>query len=326
MAGVWIIAETPGQATELLGVGRELADGLGSTLALFNWEGVEAGAEPQVESYAAFGVDQLFVLLAPRQGEPWEACVPLLAEVAGREDPDVILVAATQRGKEIAARLATRLGTGLCSGCIGLELEAGSKVVVMERLLYGGAAVQKVVCPHRPQMASVPPRTFAPPSPRTSSEAAQITRLEAEPPSPVKVESRAAKTREAVDITEAKVVVCVGRGVAKEADLGLARQLAEVLGGEVACSRPIAEELKWLPEDLYLGISGKKVSPQLYVGVGISGQIQHVSGIRGSRVILAVNRDENAPIFEAADYGIVGDLYQVVPALVEEFETALTQA
>jgi electron transfer flavoprotein alpha subunit len=111
--------------------------------------------------------------------------------------------------------------------------------------------------------------------------------------------------------------------VEKKEDIGLVKELADVLGGEVACSRPIAEELHWLPEEVYLGISGKKVKPDLYVGVGISGQIQHVTGIRDSKVIFAINRDENAPIFEAADYGIVGDLYQVVPKLVEELKSAL---
>jgi electron transfer flavoprotein alpha subunit len=128
---------------------------------------------------------------------------------------------------------------------------------------------------------------------------------------------------EGVDITEAKVVVCVGRGVEKQEDIVLAKELAQVIGGEVGCSRPVAEDLRWMPEDLYLGISGKKVKPDLYVGVGVAGQIQHISGIRDSKVIVGINRDENAPIFEAADYGIVGDLYDVVPKLIKELKAAL---
>jgi len=111
--------------------------------------------------------------------------------------------------------------------------------------------------------------------------------------------------------------------LAKKEDIEVGRQLAKALGGEVACSRPIAEELQWLPEDLYLGISGKKVKPALYIGLGVSGQVQHITGIRDSKVIFAVNRDENAPIFEAADYGIVGDLYTVVPMLIEELKSAI---
>jgi electron transfer flavoprotein alpha subunit len=137
------------------------------------------------------------------------------------------------------------------------------------------------------------------------------------------VVSRAPKQRGSVDITGAKKNVCVGRGLAKKEDIGIARELAQVLGGEVGCSRPVAEELQWLPEEVYLGISGKTVKPLLYLSLGVSGQVQHITGIRDSKVIFAINRDENAPIFDAADFGIVGDLYQVVPRLIEELKTAL---
>ncbi|MGE5422109.1 MAG: electron transfer flavoprotein subunit alpha/FixB family protein, partial [Ignavibacteriales bacterium] len=119
-------------------------------------------------------------------------------------------------------------------------------------------------------------------------------------------------------VREAKVLVCVGRGIENESDLELARDLAAALGGEVACTRPLVEELHWLPEDTYIGLSGLQVKPDLYIGIGISGQIQHLTGIRESRVICAVNRDENAPIFKAADYGIVGDLYEVLPKLIKQ--------
>jgi len=189
-------------------------------------------------------------------------------------------------------------------------------------MLFGGLAVQTLLPVTRPQMATIPPRTFDPAAPQEGREGT-IRELPAAPPSPVTVVSRTAKVRESVDITEAKIVVCVGRGVEKKEDVELVRELARVLGGEVGCSRPVAEELHWLPEEVYLGISGKKVKPDLYVGVGISGQIQHVTGIRDSKVIFAINKDENAPIFEAADYGIVGDLYKVVPKLIQELKSAL---
>ncbi len=172
-------------------------------------------------------------------------------------------------------------------------------------------------------MATIPARTFDPASPGENGGEGSVRELSFAPASAVKVLHRTPKVRETVDIREAKIVVCVGRGVEKKEDVKLARDLADALGGEVACSRPIAEELRWLPEEVYLGISGKKVKPDLYVGVGVSGQIQHVTGIRDSKVILAINRDENAPIFEAADYGIVGDLYRAVPILIEELNKAL---
>ncbi|MGA2028435.1 MAG: electron transfer flavoprotein subunit alpha/FixB family protein, partial [Syntrophobacteraceae bacterium] len=163
------------------------------------------------------------------------------------------------------------------------------------------------------------------PAPLVEGREGKVREVSTVPFSAVTVISRTAKAREAVDITEAKIIVSVGRGFEKKEDLKLARDLADVLGGEVGCSRPIAEELRWLPEDVYMGISGKKVKPDLYIGVGVSGQIQHVTGIRDSKIIFAINRDESAPIFEAADYGIVGDLYQVVPILIEELKKALNK-
>jgi len=274
------------------------------------------------QEYVSHGADEVLVLQPAAQDQPLESYVPVLAQVARDEDPDVFLVGATQRGKEIGARLAAQLNTGLCSGCIGFELDKEKNLLQMERLLFGGLAVQKVVCTTRPQMATISPRVFDPASLAEGKEG-KVREISAAPSSAVTVVGRTAKSREAVDITEAKIVVCVGRGFEKKEDVKLARDLADVLGGEVGCSRPIAEELRWLPEDVYLGISGKKIKPDLYVGVGVSGQIQHVTGIRDSKVIFAINRDENAPIFEASDYGIVGDLYQIVPVLIEELKKAL---
>ena len=316
MAGIWVFAEDMDQTRELLRVGKDLAEKLGTRLAAF------AGDGNLARDYIRYGAEEVFLLPPLAQDQPLEAYVPVLTDAARREDPDVLLIAATPRGKEIAARLSVTLNTGLCSGCTGIELDKGSQLLGMERMAYGGAAIQTVQCTMRPQMATIPPRTFEPALPEEGREG-KITELKTSPHSEVKVISRSPKQRGSVDLAEAKIIVCVGRGVEKPEDIKLARELAEVLGGEVGCSRPIAEELNWLPEELYLGISGKKVKPELYIGLGVSGQIQHVTGIRDSKVIFAVNRDENAPIFEAADYGIVGDLYQVVPKLIEELKGAL---
>jgi electron transfer flavoprotein alpha subunit len=128
---------------------------------------------------------------------------------------------------------------------------------------------------------------------------------------------RKQKETAAKDITESRIIVCAGRGIEKKEDLGLVQELADALGGEIGCTRPISEESHWLPEDLCIGISGISVKPDLYIGVGVSGQVQHVTGIRDAKLICAVNKDENAPIFGAADYGMVGDLYDVVPKLID---------
>jgi electron transfer flavoprotein alpha subunit len=141
----------------------------------------------------------------------------------------------------------------------------------------------------------------------------------------VKVVSRRTKLRESADLSEAKVIVGIGRGIEKSEDIDLARELASTIGAALGCTRPIAEDLNWMPADSFIGISGQRVKPELYIGVGISGQIHHLSGIRDARVICAINSDENAPIFEAADYGIVGNLYEVLPKLTQEFKKALNK-
>ena len=318
MAGILVFAETREHTLELLNAGVNLARDLGTKLVSF------ALGNEFAREYISHGADEVLVLQPLAQDQTLESYVPVLAQVVREEDPDVFLVGATQRGKEIAARLAAQLNTGLCSGCTGFELDKEKKLLQMERLLYCGLAVQKVICTTRPQMAAISPRVFDP-APLVEGREGQVREISAMPFSPVTVISRTARAREAVDITEAKVIVCVGRGFEKKEDVKLAQDLADVLGGEVGCSRPIAEELRWLPEDVYMGISGKKVKPDLYIGVGVSGQIQHVTGIRDSKIIFAINRDESAPIFEAADYGIVGDLYQVVPILIEEIKKALNK-
>jgi len=314
MAGVFVFAETREATLELLRGGRDLADRLGAALFVFAADGELA------REFIRCGADQVLVLPRLSPDQPMEAYVPVLADAAKAEDPDLFLIGASARGKEIAARLSVRLNTGLCSGCMGIGFDGEN--LVMDRLVYGGAAVQKVLCTGRPQMATVQPRSFEPALPVEGRQRV-IKELGTRPESPVRVLGRSAGKRQSVDITEAKIVVCVGRGIAREEDISLAKELAEAVGGEVGCSRPVAEELHWLPEEVYLGISGKKIKPDLYIGIGISGQVQHVTGIRDSKVIFSINQDENAPIFEAADYGIVGDLYQVVPKLIKELKAAL---
>lgn len=317
MAGIWIFAERQEQALELLSAGKELAKSFGTELCAFAVEDADA------QAYLAHGADSILKLAPLADGQPLEACVPVIADAARDKDPDVFLFAATPRGKEIAARVAARLGAALCSECTGYAVGA-DKSLTMERMVYGGLAVQTVASASRPQMATVPPKTFEP-APEREAGQGGIKELPAAPESAMKVVARTPHAHQTVDIGKAEVVVCVGRGMGKEEDVAMARELAEVLGGEVACSRPVAEELGWLPEEVYLGISGKKVKPRLYVGLGVSGQIQHVSGVRDSKVILAVNKDENAPIFEAADYGIVGDLYEALPKLTRALKSALNK-
>ncbi len=312
MAGVWIIAETKEQAQALLGIGKVTAAAMATAVTVLLPKDRGASSD-----FFSLGADQVFFLPILPQDQSFDAYLPVMAAEAKNEDPDLILVAATARGRDLAARLAARLDTGLCSACIGMHYDSSSKTLEMERLAYGGAAIQKVACTTRPFIATITPGTFEAAKPAEPREGA-VKELPAPPPSAVKIAGIKAKERTGRDIAAAKVVVCVGRGLQKEEDLALARELAELLEGEIGCTRPISEEMHWLPEDLCIGLSGIQVKPDLYIGLGVSGQIQHVTGIRNAKVICAVNQDEHAPIFDAADFGIVGDLYDIVPKLIAE--------
>lgn len=318
MAGVWLLAETHELMLELLNIGRELADQLGTKITAFSWD-----SKGKAQEYITSGADEVLVLPPLQEDQPLSDYIPVIEAEVSKEDPDIFLIAGTLRGKEIAARLAARLNTGLCSDAITLKLDEENKLV-FDRMIFGGRAIQTLVCTTRPQIATIPPRTFTVALPQEGREG-EIKELSAPPASGVKVIERKPKARESGNIEGAKVIVCIGRGIDKEEDIALARDLAEALGGELACTRPIAEEMNWLPEETYIGLSGKKVKPDLYIGIGISGQIQHTIGIRDSRVICAINRDENAPIFQIADYGIVGDLYEVVPKLTQELKKVLNK-
>jgi electron transfer flavoprotein alpha subunit len=314
MAGVWIFAENQEQSLELLNIGTDLAAQLETKLVSLLYYNHE-----MAQDHINHGADEV-LLLPPLKGDQLlDAYIPTIISEAQKEEPDIFLLAGTIRGKEIAARIASGLETGLCSECIGLSLDQETGLVEMDRLVYGGAGVQKVVCSKRPQMATIPARTFEAVAEQGARQG-QIRELLTPPQAPVKILERRPKDRKSQDIREARVVIGVGRGIEKQEDMVLAQQLAEVLGGEIGCTRPISEEMHWLSEDLCIGLSGISVKPELYIGVGISGQIQHVTGIRDAKVICAVNSDENAPIFEVADYGIVGNLYEVVPQLIKELK------
>lgn len=314
MAGIWIISENRGQTLELLNIGREIAAKMGTRVSTLLSQDRE-----QARDTIDHGADEVLLLPHLTGDQSIDAYIPIIVEEAKKGDPDCILLSATARGKDIAARIASRLDTGLCSSCIALNFDEENKTLVMERLAYGGAAIQKVMCTTRPAMATIPPRTYEP-AVAEEGRQGQICELPAPSPSVVKVLERKVKERVTKDITEARVLVCVGRGMEKNEDMELAHQLADTLGGEIACTRPIAEEFHWLPEERCIGLSGVTVKPDLYLGIGVSGQVQHLTGFRNAKVIAAVNKDENSPIFKAADFGIVGDLYDVVPKLIAELK------
>lgn len=313
MSGVWIYADRYEQGLEVLNAGRGLAQVLGTNLTA-----LVSGDDAIAQDFIARGADQVLLLPPLADNQPIQDYVPLMADEAREGDPDVFLIAASLKGKEMAARIAARLDTALCSECSAMDIDEEGKLK-MERLMYGGAAVQTVSISSRPQMVTIPPRAYEA-AQAQSDRSGTVRTLRTPEPSGMQVMERKGKAQATGDITAAKILVCAGRGIENQEDLVMVKELAEVLGGEVACTRPISEEKHWMTEESCIGLSAKEVKPALYIGIGVSGQIQHVVGIREAGIICAVNSDENAPIFEAADYGITGDLYKIVPLLIQGFK------
>ncbi|MGI6434541.1 MAG: electron transfer flavoprotein subunit alpha/FixB family protein [Syntrophomonadaceae bacterium] len=317
MAGIFVMADNRELTLEMMNAGLMLAAKLQTGLIVLT-QGETADAQELIKH----GADEVILIPALGEGQLLGDYVASIAAEIEAADADVFLLSATFQGRELAARLAARLQTGLCTECIGFEVDSVSGRLLMERLMFGGAALQQVECAARPQMATIPPRAFEP-APVMEGKQGRIKALEAIPPSSIKVLERKASQREAGDITQARVIVCAGRGVERQEDMAMVKELADLLGAEIACTRPLAEEMHWLPESCCIGLSGKQVKPDLYIGIGVSGQVQHVCGLRDARVICSINKDENALIFQSSDYGIEGDLYQVLPLLIQEIKQIL---
>jgi electron transfer flavoprotein alpha subunit len=262
------------------------------------------------------GADKVFLISDPALTTfQVDGYTDALTALVNEHKPDVLLIGATRSGLELAPRLAERLKTGCVTETTRLELDAEKKFVLMERVTYGGNLVETHISRSRPQIATIARGLFSP-IPADPSRKGEIVKVEPKiKPSNTKVLETKPKTAKGVKLADASIIVSFGRGVRKKEDLAIIEQFAQAVGGAVGCSRPIAEDLHWLPVEQYVGLSGQKVNPKVYFACGISGQIQHLTGIRGSKIIVAINNDPKAPIFEFSDYCVVGDLYQVIPAL-----------
>ena len=317
MSGILVYSEVESIALGLLTKGRELAAGLGKPLAVALL-GKGSDSHPQANACFAHGANQAYVGSDPAltvfQAGVYAAA---LAQVVDRAEADIILMASTRRGRELAPRLAQKLSAGCVTDATSLSLQDGR--VVAERRALGGNTISKETISSPQQVIAVMPRLFdAEPGGEGGGEVVQVT-LDLEP-SATKLVERRPKEAGGVNIEEAEVLVCIGRGLSEESDLAMIQNLADTLGGVVGCTRALSHEYHWLSEEQMVGLSGKVSSPSLYIGIAISGQIQHTVGILDSEVIVAINKDKNAPIFKIADYGIVGDLYQVVPRLIEQLK------
>jgi len=308
--GVWVFSESLPLMLELLGKGRKFADDLGTELVSITKDDKDA------QDLIQHGADKVLVISHPDLSQfQVDTYTDAFGSLVAERKPDVLLIGATRNGLEFAPRLAERLKTGCVTEATRLELDAEKKFLLMDRVTWGGNLTETHISKAKPQIATIAKGLFQA-IPADGSRKGEVVKVEPKCKTPnTKVVETKPKTAKGVKLTDAAIIVSFGRGVRKKEDLALVEQLARTMGAVVGCSRPIAEDLHWLPVDQYVGLSGQKVNPKLYLALGISGQIQHLTGIRVSRVIVAVNNDPKAPIFEFSDYNIIADLYQMIPAL-----------
>ncbi|HMK82660.1 MAG TPA: electron transfer flavoprotein subunit alpha/FixB family protein [Candidatus Bathyarchaeia archaeon] len=311
--GVWIFSEVPKLAFELLGKGSLLAKALGSELVA-----ISIGPAEGNEDYIKHGADKVLTANDPALANfHVDTYTDALSELATEHNPDIILIGATRNGLELAPRLAERLKTGCVTEATRIEPDADKRYLLMDRITLGGNLVETHVSRVKPQIATVARGLFSA-LPADDSRKGQVVKVEPKIKDPsTKLLEKMPKGAKGVRLADASVIVSFGRGIREKKDIIMVEKLANAVGGVIGCSRPIAEDLHWLPEEQYIGLSGQKVSPKLYFACGISGQIQHLTGIRNSKIIISVNNDPKAPILEFTDYAIVADLYQILPVLTE---------
>jgi electron transfer flavoprotein alpha subunit len=307
-------------AFEMLGVASELATALGGTAqaALLGH-----GLTGLPETLAQYGATTVYV--ADDEGldrYSAEGYTDTLADLIGKTEPAIVLIGATAMGKDLGPRLAARLGVGLASDCTALEIENGR--LLATRPIFAGKALAKVKLNADPQMATVRPNVLAAPEPDAGATAT------VEPVASLTDNIRATVVdivgagEGEIDVAEAEIIVSGGRGVGGPEGFAPVRSLAKTLGAAVGASRA-AVDAGWIEHSHQVGQTGKTVTPNLYVACGISGAIQHLAGMKTSKVIVAVNKDPEAPIFNVANYGIVGDLFEVVPLLEKELQALLVE-
>lgn len=308
MNNIWVIADVAEQAYELI----TKAVSIGGTVTAY-----VNGGQAEADECFTYGANHVKLIPIPKE-TTWEKYALVLASDSEQAKPELVLVSATRRGKTLAAYLG-----GLINAPVVTEskkLEVSGDTISMSRTIFGGLAEKELEVSDHTVIVSVVPGTFSAAKAGTdgSGEVATLT-VEA---GKTAVIERKEKEAAAVNLSDSDVVIGVGRGFGEKENLKYAEELAAILGGEIGCSRPVTEDFHWLPEEQYIGISGQVIKPNLYLCAGVSGQIQHVYGIRDTKTIVAIDKNENAPIFKVADYYIVGDLNEVLPELASALKTS----
>lgn len=339
--GVYIFAEqvdgkVSNIAYELIGEAKNLAEALKTDVTAVL---IGSGVKGEAEKLGAYGADRVILVDDPELKEyRTEPYTHALAEVINKYKPEIVLIGATPIGRDLGPSTSARVATGLTADCTQLEIgnfpltvPAGKEdtqkhnQLLMTRPAFGGNTIATIACPNnRPQMATVRPGVM---QKRAKEDGRKFELVEFNPgftPNDryVDILEVVKKIGDTVDIMNAKILVSGGRGVGSAENFKILDELAEVLGGEVSCSRAVVDA-GWKPQALQVGQTGKTVRPQIYFAIGISGAIQHLAGMEDSDLIIAINKDEDAPIFDVADIGLVGDLNQIVPAFTKQLSAYL---
>ncbi len=307
---------------ELLGEGRKLADALGCKLSgMLLGDGVEECAREAIKH----GADKVYLTESPILKEyRTDAYTAGAVNLIKKYKPEIVIFGATTQGRDFAGTIATTICTGLTADCTGLDIDPETKLLRQTRPAFGGNIMATILCQnHRPQMATVRPKVFAMPE-KDDSRTGEIIR-EGLPIGEDKVRTKILEflqVDQTVNLWDAEIIVSGGRGLGGSEKFPVIRELAKVLGGAVGASRA-AVDAGWIPYEHQVGQTGRTVRPKIYIACGISGAIQHQAGMKTSEIIVAINKDPEAPIFKIATYGIVADLFQAVPMLTQEFKKRL---
>ena len=339
--GVFVFAQqvdnkVDGIAYELLGEATRLAAPLNAQVTAVL---VGSGVKNLADSLAEYGADRVIVVDDPELKEyRTEPYAHALASVINEFKPEIMLVGATAIGRDLGPTVSARVATGLTADCTMLEIgdfplvpvpgkenEQKHNQLLMTRPAFGGNTIATIACPNnRPQMATVRPGVMQKIEPKKGAKAEVVEFNPGFTPNNryVTIKEVVKAAKDVADIMDAKILVSGGRGVGSAENFKILDDLAAALGGTVSCSRAVVDS-GWKPKDLQVGQTGKTVRPNVYFAIGISGAIQHVAGMEESDIIIAINKDEDAPIFDVADYGIVGDLNKIVPELTAKIKAEL---
>lgn len=324
-------------AYELIGKGKELAKDLGVEVTAVL---VGSDVKGLADQLAEYGADKVIVVDDPELKEyRTEPYTHAIASVIKEFKPEIFLIGATAIGRDLGPRVCARIHTGLTADCTKLDIgdfpmnpvpgrETKHNQLLMTRPAFGGNTIATIACPDfRPQMATVRPGVMQK-APKEAGKKAVVTEFNpgfTKNNKYVDILEVVKAVSNTVDIMDAKILVSGGRGVGSPENFKILDDLAEVIGGTVSCSRAVVDA-GWKPKDLQVGQTGKTVRPNVYFAIGISGAIQHLAGMEESDIIVAINKDESAPIFDVADYGVVGDLNKIVPMLTEKIKEAKAAA